>query len=78
MLNIIKDVDWTEDKHKENAKFLSDAINNINERINKLYENNNYVLASEIDKIVREELGLDLHQYDVDFMDMYINRSDED
>ena len=71
-----KDINW-EEASKENAKFLAKAIDRINMRINEKIEKNGRILQSEMQKIVFEELGLDLdlHNYDVNFMESYIDHS---
>jgi hypothetical protein len=69
-----KDINW-EEASKENAKFLAKAIDRINMRINEKFEKNGRILQSEMHKIVFEELGLDLHNYDVNFMESYIDHS---
>ena len=69
-----KDINW-EKESKENREFLAKAIDRINERINEMYEKNNGILQSEMDKIVFEELGINLYDYDVNFMESYIDHS---
>jgi len=70
------DEDWKEER-EANKVFLDHALKRINERINETAEINGGIFGSELDAIVREELGLDLHNYDVDFMMMYIDHNDE-
>lgn len=69
------DEDWNE-ASEANKIFLDHAIKRINERLDELTKIKGGVLGSEIDAIVREELGLDLHNYDVNFMDMYIDHDE--
>jgi hypothetical protein len=69
-----KDINW-EEASKKNAEFLARAIDRINKRINEAFEENGGILQSDMDKIVFEELGLDLHNYDVNFMESYIDYS---
>lgn len=70
------DEDWNEVR-ESNKIFLDHAIKRINERINEIAEIKGGILGSELDDIVREELGLDLRNYDVDFMIKYIDHNDE-
>lgn len=70
------DEDWNEVR-EANKIFLDHAIKRINERINEIAEIKGGILGSELDAIVREELGLDLRNYNVDFMLMYIDHNDE-
>lgn len=70
------DEDWNEVR-EANKIFLDHAIKRINERIDEIAEIKGGILGSELDDIVREELGLDLRNYDVDFMIKYIDHNDE-
>ncbi len=69
-----KDINW-EEESKKNGEFLAKAIDRINERINEMYEKNGGILQRDIDKIVFEELGPNLYQHDVNFMESYIDHS---
>ncbi len=69
-----KDVNW-EEESKKNRELFAKAIDRINERINEMYEKNNGILQSDMDKIVFEELGLNPYNYDVNFMESYIDHS---
>ncbi len=71
----ITDEEWTKIR-EQNKIFLDRAIKRINERVSKILEVNNGILMSDLDNIVREELGIDLRNYDVNFMDIYIDHSE--
>jgi len=68
-----KDINW-EEASKENAKFLAKAIDRINMRINEKFEKNGRILQSEMYEIVFEELGLVLHNYDVNFTELMVKK----
>lgn len=69
-----KDINW-EEESKKNGEFLAKAIDRINKRINEIEEKNNGILVKDMNKIVCEELGINLFDYDVNFMDIYIDHS---